>query len=164
MLCVCAEWVEGFLAEVVLPVVPNAGSAAIATNSTNAGIARIGCTQIPLWKDSFDHVVYRKFSESNRIAARRKEAGRESPVNCWREWAPMQGFASAPSQTLLQCSAYQVDAIVGVSRVYQLKDHIVACIEFGRNGIELFPGGRRLLVDANDNQPRLQPLQIGKRP
>ena len=91
----------------------------------------------------------------------------ETPIGIRNTKACGKGAGSgtsplAPLQTLLQRSAYQVDAIVGMARVHNFKHHVVARLEFARHGIELLLAARGHLVDANNNQARLQPLQVGE--
>ena len=71
-------------------------------------------------------------------------------------------YLSAGTIPLLQCTTQVVDSIAGVTRIHDFKHYVIAGFELANHGIELFFGAGRLLVDANDDQPRFKPLQVSK--
>ena len=71
--------------------------------------------------------------------------------------------ARSPAQNLLQGSAYVVDSIFRMVRIHDFEDHVVACFQAcltTASNWSLVPVG--LLVDAGNDESRLETLQIGE--
>jgi hypothetical protein len=83
---------------------------------------------------------------------------------CGKERRPRE-IRNRRFRKLLQRTAQVVDSIVGMARIDDLKDHVVAGFQLAHHGIELILGAGGLLVDADViTRPGSSPCRSAKEP